>query len=351
MVIMVLSVKKKQLFLLGLLAIVLMSNIVLNQFSMIQPLPKEVVLGSILDFLITIPLLCYFIFLHKKYSLKYILPIIVVSYFLGSFIISNQYLHQFSFMKWFTFGAEGLFILVELSIFFRVAKKVPQLVAAWKVIRPAEPYFLIAFQRTCHKVLGQNKMMELLSMDLSMFYYGLFSWRNKQDFDSQRHFTYHLQTSYIAFVIMMIHAMVIETIGFHFLLHQWNPSLAWVLFILNFYGVFFFLGDIQAVRLCPIRLDEKNMLLQIGLKKRIEIDYSLIEEIRPYQYQKLTKKEKKQVFQATLTEFFPVEPQFELVLKEKVQASFAFGIKKSFSTVYIRLDDPQSFAQKLTEKL
>lgn len=344
--------KKKQLLYLTLLAMVLISNILINQHPFFQPLPKEVVLGSVFDFLVTIPLLIYFIFLHKKHSLKYIFPVILASYFLATFIISSERLQQFSFTKWFIFGTEGIFILVEIHIIFRVIKKLPQLMATWREIRPREPYFMKAFQVTCQQVLGEkNKLMNLLSFDLSILYYSLLSWKKKRVEDDSRYFTYHVKSSYIAFIIMMIHAMVIESIGFHFLLHQWNEWIAFGLLILNIYGVFYFLGDMQAVRLCPIRVDETKIIIQIGITKRMEIDYSLIQEIHPYKSQKRTKKEKKQIFQAILTEFFPEDPQLEIILKEKTPAYYAFGIRKSYSIIHIRLDDPQRFQQMVSEKI
>ena len=338
-------------FLLILLAFVLLSNLLINQHPIFQPLPKEVVVGSMLDFLVTIPLLVYFLFLHKKHSLKYILPVILASYILATFIISSEHLQQFTFIKWLIIGAEAIFILVELYIVFRIVKKAPQLLAIWKEIRPTEPYFMKAFHATGQQVLGENKIIGLFSFDISMLYYSLFSWRKKRMEKDTRYFTYHVETSYIAFVIMMIHAMVIESIGFHFFLHQWNEWIALGLLILNIYGLFYFLGDLQAVRLCPIRLDETRLIMQIGLTKRMEIEYSAIQEIRPFKGQHLTKKEKKQVFQVTLPDFFPEDPQFDIVLKDKNPAYFAFGTKRSYAIIHIRVDDPQRFYQMLSEKI
>ena len=57
---------------------------------------------------------------------------------------------------------------------------------------------------------------------------------------------------------MIIHATLIESIGFHYLFHQWNPVVAWVLLILNVYAMFYFLAEIQAMRKIKLLLRKKN---------------------------------------------------------------------------------------------
>ena len=57
---------------------------------------------------------------------------------------------------------------------------------------------------------------------------------------------------------MIIHATLIESIGFHYLFHQWNPVVAWVLLTLNVYAMFYFLAEIQAMRKNPIIVTEKR---------------------------------------------------------------------------------------------
>ena len=57
---------------------------------------------------------------------------------------------------------------------------------------------------------------------------------------------------------MIIHATLIESIGFHYLFHQWNPVVAWVLLILNVYAMFYFLAEIQAMRKIQLLLQKKD---------------------------------------------------------------------------------------------
>ncbi len=57
---------------------------------------------------------------------------------------------------------------------------------------------------------------------------------------------------------MIIHATAIESIGFHYLLHQWNPVIAWILLILNVYAMIYFIAEIQAIRKNPIIITENK---------------------------------------------------------------------------------------------
>jgi len=79
--------------------------------------------------------------------------------------------------------------------------------------------------------------------------------------------------------MMMIHAIVIETIGIHWWLHEKSMVLSILLLILNVYSVLFFIADIQAVRLNPIYATNDALYLSLGLMKRTTIRFANIEKI------------------------------------------------------------------------
>ncbi len=82
-------------------------------------------------------------------------------------------------------------------------------------------------------------------------------------------YSYHKKTGAIGVYIMIIHATLIESIGFHYLLHQWNSVVAWILLILNVYAMIYFLAEIQAMRKNPIIVAEKEIIIQIGLERKL----------------------------------------------------------------------------------
>lgn len=206
---------RKNVFLfLALFLLVLGSNLFINLLPSLQPLPTSVLVGSFLDFLITIPLLFYFFILRKKYSLKYLIPVIVFSYFFATWIMADL-----SSFKWIVSIAVITVIFLELYFLILLLSKVPLFIISWKKIRLVEPYFLRTLTWSFQQVLGNHKLSNMLSFDMSMIYYCFFTWRKKANYDNVRFFSYHTKTSYIAIIIMLLHAAVIEAVGFHFLLH------------------------------------------------------------------------------------------------------------------------------------
>lgn len=92
--------------------------------------------------------------------------------------------------------------------------------------------------------------------------------------------TLHKNTSSIAFNIMLIHAIVIETIGIHWWLHDKSALLSVVLLVLNVYSVIYFIGDIQATRLNPLTFKDENLNVSLGLNKRISVPLESIRAVR-----------------------------------------------------------------------
>lgn len=78
---------------------------------------------------------------------------------------------------------------------------------------------------------------------------------------------------------MLIHGIVIETIGIHWWLHEKSMLLSILLLILNVYSVIFFMADIQAVRLNPVYATHDKLYLSLGLMKRTELRFENIAEL------------------------------------------------------------------------
>ncbi len=146
--------------------------------------------------------------------------------------------------------------------------------------------------------MPKNLIIKVLCSELFMFYYALFAWKKK----APEGITLHKNSSYIAFMIMIIHAIVIETLGIHWWLHDKSAILSIILLVLNVYSIFFFLGDMNAVRLNPIHFTNDSMYISLGLMKRAKIAYSDIEAIIE-DPQELEKKIKKDTLDFIANEF------------------------------------------------
>ncbi|MCI0765045.1 hypothetical protein [Bacillus sp. TL12] len=332
------------------IALIVLSNYLAYALPIVPAVPKEMVLGSLLDFLIVIPVITYFFILRKRYSLTYIFPVVIAGYIAARFVIPSDYLQLFSFVSYILVAGEIAFLALELFILYKIAKALPKIIRCYKQYKNEYPSFSFAIDKAFETTLKRNTIVDVIVSECKLFYYALFSWRTKMP-ESEYVFSYHKKTGAIPFYIMLIHATLIESIGFHYLLHQWNPVLAWILLILNIYGILYFLAEIQAIRTNPYIMTETEMIIQVGFGRKIVVPFSQIEEITFYNGEALTKEEEKEVFEATVMEFIKEPATFEIKLKEPLTAQLLYGFTKKVNRVHVNVDDERKFYEAIVEKL
>lgn len=342
--------KKRWLIWFAITSLIILSNTLVYALPIMSPLPSRVALGSLFDFVLTIPIVTYLLIIRKRYSLKYIFPVILAGYVAARFIIPNPYFKSYSFVTYIVVAGEIAFLCLELYLFYKIARKPPAIVRAYKKYKLTYPSFSYAIERAVYDSVFESVAVNVLLSECKLFYYALFSWRKKVPADSGM-FTYHKKTSVIAFNIMLIHATLIESIGFHYFLHQWNPIVAWILLILNIYAVIFFLAEIQAIRLCPYVVTDKELILQVGLTKQLIVPFGNIECIHHNKGALPSKIEQKQIFDATVNEFMKEPAKLEIVLVEPMQATMFYGFQKTVTKVHINVDDERAFYDTVMNKV
>lgn len=332
----------------GVIGLILLSNYLLYHLPIMQPVPNGAALGSIFDLMLVIPILTYFMVIRKRYSLKYIGLVILAGYGAAYFIIPNEHLQHYSFIHWIVGLSEGTLILVELYILYKVVTKLPVLIRDYKIIRNQNSYFQYNLRNTIDQHFPHNSLFHVFLSELALFYYSLFSWRSRVNVSSGLTFTYHTKTSTIAVYILLIHAIVLESVGFHYLLHSWNPILAYIFLFFNVYGVLYFLAEIQATRLTPFLLTEETLYLQVGFSKSMEIPIELIKEIKLYDGpEKISRHDAKLLFDARAADFIVEKPMFEILLAETINVRLLYGLKSRANRVLLNVDHPNEFSHAL----
>ncbi|MGG2015038.1 hypothetical protein [Bacillus sp. S10(2024)] len=342
--------KKRYLIWFAITSLIILSNILLYALPIMSPLPNRVALASLFDFILTIPIVTYILIIRKRYSLKYIFLVIFAGYVAARFIIPNQYFESYSFITYIVVAGEIAFLCLELYLFYKIARKLPAIVHSYKKYKLAYPSFSYAIDRAVYDSVFKNVAVNVLLSECKLFYYALFSWCKKIPAGSGM-FTYHKKTGVIAFNIMLIHATLIESIGFHYFLHQWNPRVAWILLILNIYAVIFFLAEIQAIRLCPYVVTDKELILQVGLTKQLIVPFCKIQSIRHNKGALPSEIERKQIFDATVNEFMKEPAKLEIVLVKPMQATMFYGFQKTVTRVHINVDDERAFYDTVMNKV
>ncbi|MFE3980660.1 MULTISPECIES: beta-carotene 15,15'-monooxygenase [unclassified Priestia] len=331
-----------------LLLLVISSNYVLYHSSFgLQSLPGDfngVVVGSILDLSLVAPIL--FLAWQRKFSLKYFIVLMATGLVAARFIIPSEYFTSFQSVMWLGVGIEGLLILFELSLLFMLVKNVPPIL---RRIRSSSLPLLFSFSRAVNEKFPKQTFIHILCSEMLMFYYAFGTWKKKPSTEGNT-FTLYKRSSFITFQIMIIHAIVIETLGLHWLLHNTSIILLVVLLILNIYSIVFFIGDIQALRLNPLRVDDEHLYISFGLAKRMEIPFRDIAQIVEDAHI-LEQKVPNTTIEFIARDFEAVHPDLLLILKSPIEATLFMGIKKKYQQVAIRVDDPNALKKIVKERL
>jgi hypothetical protein len=333
-------------------SLVVISNSLLYALPQFEPLPQGAVYGSLFDFLITIPVLTYFFIIRKRYSLKYMIPVIFAAYMAGTFIIPNESMQSFTFIPYVLGAGEAALLLVELYILYQVLASMPKLIRTFRQSKETSPYFFVRLKNAAETHVESTRLVRIFLSEITMFYYALFTWKKKAPIRTEHTYSFHRQTNTIALHIMLIHALILESAGFHYLLHQWNAAAAWVILAFNIYTFFFFLAEIQAIRLCPIRLTDEMLILQIGLTKSLTVPLDTIDRIQYYSGpEKWGKQEAKTIFDGTPADFMKEKPTFEIILKEPLTAHYMYGFEKKVTRIFLNADDSAAFYESFTSRL
>ncbi|WP_244658340.1 beta-carotene 15,15'-monooxygenase [Priestia megaterium] len=302
------------------------------------------VLGSILDLSLVVPLL--FLAWQRKFSWKYFIVLMATGLITARFIIPIEYLSSFKTVMWLGIGVEALLILFEISLLFMLAKNLPDII---EKVKASSLPLLFSFSYVINEKFPKKPIIQIIYSEMMMFYYAFGTWK-KQPNSETNTFTIYKRSSLITFQIMIIHAVVIETLGIHWLLHSKLIILSFILLVLNIYSIIFFLGDIQALRFNPLRIEHNRIYLSLGLAKRMEIRFKDIEELI-VDTKMLEQKISKTTIEFIARDFEKVHPDIILKLKSPMEATLFMGIKRKYEQVAIRVDNPQKFKKILKQQL
>ncbi|MEH7883342.1 hypothetical protein V7654_03350 [Bacillus sp. JJ1609] len=333
-------------------SLILLSNYTLYRTSMFGSIPEGAVLGSLLDLLIILPLLTYFMIIRKRYALKYQGIVIFAGFAAAYFIVPQQHLSEYSFLPYLLMVSEGAFLLLELYIAYNVITRLPKLIKEYKSLSKQNSFFLFNVKNAVEKHLPGNKTALIFTTEFSLFHYALFSWKKKIDINTGQAFTYHKKTSANAVYIMLIHAIAIESIGLHYFLHNWNAIVSYILLFLNVYGILFFTAEIQATRLTPYLLTDNHLLLQTGFSKSMNLSLSQIKEFKYYEGpEKFTRKEMDDLYDARVADFIVEKPTFEILLHEPQELHMMYGLKRNVTRIVLNVDEPAFFYEQLKKAI
>jgi len=325
--------------------LVLLSNYILYRSTFGKSiLPDEttgIILGSFFDLIIMAPLFIWFTL--KEKSIKTAILLVALGCIVARLIIPKQLIQPFAPITWVGIAIEIGILIIELLLIFKLIRYIPTIIS--QVKKSSKPV-LFSFFDSVKQCVSTNIIIQILCSELMMIYYALFAWRKKPIAG----FTLYKNTSYIPFTIMIIHAIILETLGFHWWLHEKSFVLSIILLILNIYTVLFFLADLNALRLNPTQIKNGYLYLSMGLIKRVEIKVTDIDYLSQNQAD-LDAKLAKDTATFFVKDFEDGKPNLILYMKKPTTVTLMMGIEKQVSKIAIQCDQPNELVKKINDLL
>ena len=309
--------------------IIMLGNVAAYQIIALEQLThaqqRGVVIGSILDCVVLVPV---FILLHiKKWNVKTVLTVMAAGMLFIRFIIPSALMEPFEVLTWTAIGIEAAFVSIEIILLLLFARYLPGI---FHQVKRGQTSMLFTLQKEAKAKGKGNPIVRVLISEILVFYYAFLSWRKPA---KEAGWTVYQKTFYVPMFIMLIHAIIIEGIGFHFFFAEKLPLLAWIHKIFSVYGLIFLVADFQALRKNPLFIQHNHLYLSNGLMRNICIDLEDIKQIHDHL-------EEKKVYHFKALGTTEEKPSFILELKGPQSIHLVGGLTKQVTYIGVYADEP-----------
>lgn len=168
-------------------------------------------------------------------------------------------------------------IALVITILWRVTRAIRKSRAAGPEARAQDAYARI--RAAARATLPFRFAADAVGYEIAVTAYALFGADRRSKLPGLP-WSYHKKNAYGAIVSGLMIAMVAETAGVHLLLvHFGHPRIALLLTALSLYGALWFLGDYQAARRRPIRIESGHLAIRTGLRWSLDVPFEAIAKI------------------------------------------------------------------------
>jgi hypothetical protein len=196
-------------------------------------------------------------------------------------------------------------------------------------------------ERACAELFGNGYAARAVAFEISIVYYAFCGWRKR----APAGFTVHQRSGWATVMGVFIFLIGVESVAAHLVVQMWSVTAAWIVTTLDLYGLFWLLGDFQALRLRPTRIEGDTLFLNYGLRWRAEIPLSAIAAIEPVRSEADWKR--KGVLKMAMLD----EPRLLIRFAAPRTMHGLAGITRTFDTIAILADDDAGFADALREAM
>jgi hypothetical protein len=323
-------------FLLPLL--VVLSSVFIVASGLFWQQSEALAFGITYDLVLTAPLLYLFLIRNKK-----IPKITVVSFFVGGLLLAGFLLpeayHFHINIIWTYF-----FPLVELALLSLLLYKTSQTIREYRKSAQSAD-FLALLRSSTEKVLSNRIIALIVSSEVAVFYYSLFSWKKRPALQPEQ-FSYHRQNGAPAVYGAIIFLLIVETLAVHIVAAIWSPLLAWIFTLSTVYACMQLFAHLRAMLKRPVEIGQDSLSIRYGLAGDAEVPFSKIQSVN-FEKQAEESKETHHIALLKMLEPYNVAIHF----KEPVIVLGMYGIEKKCTTLLLNIDQKEAFKEELNKKM
>ena len=295
--------------------------------------PEVLSFGLTFDMTISIPILYYFLARKGKLPKALLIPIFMLSLIAAASILPRGHRQFLDLIKHAIFPIDA-FITTYLIF------KITRVVKEYKRLKPKGGLgFSVILKECLVKIIGHGKIPGILATEISILYYGLFTWKRPKQ-TGENTFTAYKKSGYGSIVGALVFLSLTEVLAFHVFFMQISTAAAWIIFALNLYGIIFILADFNATRREPTYIEDEKLYINAGIRWKAVVP---VKDIKSVELSNKSSKGK-QILRAT-TIFSG--PNLVIALGKTHRADGPYGIRKNFNKVLLNLDEPQRLKQHL----
>ena len=295
--------------------------------------PNVIALSLVLDLVVWVPLLYFFILVRSGSGKSSFMPLLVS-------------VGVFTSLRW---APQGSFLspIKEFYLYFLLA--LATAVFVWFFAR-----FLMGWKRTAdlsgeqrvialaQRTAGKGNFASLIQAEWLTIYYGLFAWRRVTTADNQESFSYHHKSGSPAMLIFLSLFQIPSLCFTHIIFHSMSPVIAMVFTVGHIYTLFFGLSQAMAIKHRPIFVKDGKIRVRCGLMFDFDLPVSEVNRVEDISGFDLLEKQEGRLEINMLG-----HSNLQLVLNQKFKVPLMAGLSKSVDTLVLGLDDLASFKQAL----
>jgi hypothetical protein len=296
----------------------------------------KVATGFLFDLLITFPLCYYFIIIRPlRKSGRGIFLVLTVCCGIAYLVLPT---HQ----RGIILQIRKLSALAELAFIIYAITKIRKIRLAYKThqLGFADPVF--SLRNAMSDLMGDRLPVKVLAAELAVWRYGVLFWKAERTLSKEvKPFSTHKESGYVAIWCILLVAVLVEVVAFHFLLMRWSRVAADIVSVLTLYSIIFFIADLSAVIKRQVLIDGETIVLRTGLRWRTIVEKSNIESVIKIKngYDDSEIYLKGAVMKAGANVF--------ITFKSPVAVDKLYGPAKQFKSVLMSIDNADDFIAQL----